>query len=45
MQKIVDQLTREKDSEKIPVIVFTKGHGLWLDNIAATGCDAVGLDD
>ena len=44
MQKIVDQLQREKDGEKIPVILFTKGGGLWLEDIAATGCDAVGLD-
>jgi len=44
MQKIIDQLTRNKDGEKIPVIVFTKGGGLWLEDIAATGCDAVGLD-
>ena len=44
MQKIVDQLTREKDGARIPVILFTKGGGLWLNDIAATGCDAVGLD-
>ena len=44
MQKIVDQLTREKDGLKIPVVLFTKGGGLWLQDIAATGCDAVGLD-
>jgi len=44
MQKICDQLTREKDGRRIPVILFTKGGGLWLDDIAATGCDAVGLD-
>jgi uroporphyrinogen decarboxylase len=44
MQKIVDQLTRNKDGEQIPVILFTKGGGLWLKEIAATGCDAVGLD-
>ena len=44
MQRIVDQLTREKDGQKIPVILFTKGGGLWLDDIANTGCDAVGLD-
>lgn len=44
MQKIVDQLQREKDGQKIPVILFTKGGGLWLEDIAATGCDAVGLD-
>ncbi len=44
MQRIVDQLIREKDGVKIPVTLFTKGGGLWLEAIAATGCDAVGLD-
>jgi uroporphyrinogen decarboxylase len=44
MQKIVDQLSREKDGQRIPVVLFTKGGGLWLQDIAATGCDAVGLD-
>ena len=44
MQKIVDQLIREKDGQKIPVILFTKGGGMWLQDIAGTGCDAVGLD-
>jgi uroporphyrinogen decarboxylase len=29
---------------RVPVIVFTKGGGLWLEQIAATGCDAVGVD-
>jgi uroporphyrinogen decarboxylase len=28
----------------VPSIVFTKGGGLWLESIAAIGCDAVGLD-
>ncbi len=44
MQQIVDQLIREKDGEKIPVVLFTKGGGMWLQDIADTGCDAVGLD-
>ncbi|MGB5279529.1 MAG: uroporphyrinogen decarboxylase [Gammaproteobacteria bacterium] len=44
MQRIVDQLNREKDGEKIPVILFTKGGGLWLPELAASGCDALGLD-
>ena len=44
MQRIVDQLVRENEGHKIPVILFTKGGGLWLTEIAATGCDAVGLD-
>ena len=44
MQRILDGLVREKDGERIPVIVFTKGGGLWLEAIAGSGCDAIGLD-
>lgn len=44
MQRIVDQLIREKDGQKIPVVLFTKGGGMWLQDIANTGCDGVGLD-
>jgi uroporphyrinogen decarboxylase len=44
MQQILDGLIREKDGERIPSIVFTKGGGLWLESIANSGCDAVGLD-
>ena len=44
MQRIVAGLIKEKDGERIPSIVFTKGGGLWLEAIAAIGCDAVGLD-
>jgi uroporphyrinogen decarboxylase len=29
---------------RVPSIVFTKGGGLWLEDIAASGCDAVGVD-
>lgn len=44
MQRIVAGLIKEKDGVKIPNIVFTKGGGLWIESIANTGCDAVGLD-
>ncbi|MBI5659696.1 MAG: uroporphyrinogen decarboxylase [Nitrosomonadales bacterium] len=44
MQRIVQGLKREQDGVKVPVIVFTKGGGLWIESIADTGCDAVGLD-
>ena len=44
MRRILDGLIREKDGERIPAIVFTKGGGLWLEEIAAAGCDAIGLD-
>ncbi len=44
MQEILSGLTREADGRKVPVILFTKGGGPWLETIAASGCDAVGLD-
>jgi uroporphyrinogen decarboxylase len=44
MQQIIDGLTREADGRKVPIILFTKGGGLWLDVMADTGCDALGLD-
>jgi uroporphyrinogen decarboxylase len=44
MHKIVDGLTRENDGRSVPVTLFTKNGGMWLESIAATGCDAVGLD-
>ncbi len=44
MRRIVAGLIRERDGQRVPVIVFTKGGGLWLEEIAAIGCDAVGLD-
>jgi len=44
IQQIVDGLIKEKDGVRIPSVVFTKGGGLWIESIANTGCDAVGLD-
>jgi uroporphyrinogen decarboxylase len=44
MREVVGRLKREKDGERIPAIVFTKGGGLWLEQIADIGADAVGLD-
>jgi uroporphyrinogen decarboxylase len=44
MQQIVNALSREADGRRVPIILFTKGGGPWLESIAASGCDAVGLD-
>lgn len=44
MRKIVENLIRHNEGRKVPVTLFTKGGGLWLENIANIGCDAVGLD-
>jgi uroporphyrinogen decarboxylase len=43
-QRVLQQLKREHDGQRIPHIVFTKGGGLWLEDIAATQPDVVGLD-
>lgn len=43
-RQVVQGLTREHDGQKVPVIVFTKGGALWAEEIAAIGCDAMGLD-
>ena len=44
LEKVVAGLIRERDGQRVPSIVFTKGGGLWLESIAAIGSDAVGLD-
>lgn len=44
MQTIVDGLTREADGRRVPVILFTKGAGALLADMAETGCDALGVD-
>jgi uroporphyrinogen decarboxylase len=43
-RRVVAQLQREKDGQRVPCIVFTKGGGPWLDAIAGCGADVVGLD-
>ena len=44
LQRIVAGLKREHAGARVPAVVFTKGCGNWLEDIAAIGCDAVGLD-
>lgn len=44
MQRIVAGLIREHEGRTVPVILFTKNGGQWLEAMAATGADALGLD-
>ncbi|MEJ2059351.1 MAG: uroporphyrinogen decarboxylase [Gammaproteobacteria bacterium] len=44
MQRIVEGLPRSHDSRRVPIVLFTKGGGQWLEHMAQTGCDALGLD-
>ena len=43
-KRVLAQLKKEHNGYRIPHIVFTKGGGIWLDEIADSGCDVVGLD-
>ena len=44
MARIVAGLTREREGRRVPAVLFTKGGGRWLDQMAATGADALGVD-
>ena len=43
-RRVLSGLKRESGGQKVPSILFTKGGGAWLEAMAASGCDAVGLD-
>jgi uroporphyrinogen decarboxylase len=44
MQRIVSRLPRQAGGIDVPTIIFTKGGGAWIDDIAATGVTAIGVD-
>ncbi|HKT31328.1 MAG TPA: uroporphyrinogen decarboxylase [Gammaproteobacteria bacterium] len=44
MSAVVAQLKRESEGRRVPVILFTKGGGAWLEAMAESGADALGVD-
>jgi uroporphyrinogen decarboxylase len=44
MQTIIDNLALDQGKEPVPVVLFTKGAGERLRDMAETGCDALGVD-
>jgi uroporphyrinogen decarboxylase len=44
LARITERLVRVADERSVPVILFTKGGGMWLERLADTGCDALGVD-
>ena len=44
MRRVIERLPKEHEGRRVPVIVFTKGGGLWVRDLAGIGADAVGLD-
>ena len=43
-KRVLAQVKKEHNGMRIPRIVFTKGGGLWLDDMATLDCDVLGLD-
>jgi uroporphyrinogen decarboxylase len=41
---VLQQLARDHEGRRVPRIVFTKGGGPWLEEIADSGADVVGVD-
>lgn len=44
MKKILSSLIKEHDGRKVPAILFTKGGGQWLDSMADSSANCLGLD-
>lgn len=44
MKKIIAGLIREHEGRQVPVILFTKGGGQWLEAMSDSGADCLGLD-
>lgn len=44
MRRIIETLRLDTPNGRVPLILFTKGGGLWLETLAETGADAIGLD-
>ena len=44
LQQVVSGLNRRAENRQVPVVIFTKGGGLWLEQLAQSGADALGMD-
>ena len=44
VKQIIDNLIKEHEGLRIPVILFTKNGGQWLELMTRTGCHVIGVD-
>lgn len=44
MKEIINNLRNNEVTKNIPIILFTRGGGGWLNKISEAGCNAIGLD-
>jgi uroporphyrinogen decarboxylase len=42
--RVLDAITRMSEGRIVPRILFTKGGGQWLESMAQSGADALGID-
>ena len=43
-RQVLTGLTRHNEGRVVPRVLFTKGGGLWLEDLAQSGADALGID-
>ena len=43
-ERVLAQVARQREGRVVPRILFTKGGGLWLESMARSGADALGID-
>ena len=44
MTKAIAGVKRKAEGRPVPIIFFTKGGGMWLEQMSCSGCDALGVD-
>lgn len=44
VKQIFNNLNINYNESKVPAVLFTKGGGVWLEEMAGSGCDVLGLD-
>lgn len=44
MREVISRLKKSLGTESVPVLLFTKGGGVWLEQLASSGADVIGLD-
>jgi uroporphyrinogen decarboxylase len=44
MRSVLERLSRPATRVRVPAIIFTKGGGAWLDDLAQSGADCIGVD-
>lgn len=44
IKRVIENLLRDNNGVRVPLILFTKGGGQWLELMADSGCDVLGVD-